>query len=217
MTALRFRYDFLSPYAFLAFTQIHRIAEARGRTVELAPTLLAGLLNAHGNVGPAEVAAKRTLLMKDVLRKAARYGVVVRPPATHPFRPLLALRAVLAAPDTHRRAITEALFRAAWGDGDKTPMDDPATVARAATEAGLDGNALVEATQQPEVKDALRASTEAAIEAGVFGVPTIEADGELFFGTDSLVDLEAQLDGQLAIDERLVELWATLPASASRK
>lgn len=216
MSALRFRFDFLSPYAFLAFTQIHRIAEARGRSVELAPTLLAGLLNAHGNVGPAEVAAKRALLMKDVLRKAARYGVAVAPPATHPFRPLLALRAVLAAPERHRRAITDALFRAAWGDGDKTPMDDQATVAHAATKAGLDGAALVEATTRPDVKDALRASTEAAIEAGVFGVPTVEADGEMFFGTDSLVDLEAHLDGRLAIDGRLVEVWATLPASASR-
>jgi len=82
---ITFYFDFLSPYAYIAWTQIQPLALRHGRRVEPAPVLLAGLLNAHGQKGPAEIPAKRAYVFKDVLRKAhrlvaeesARLGLVV--------------------------------------------------------------------------------------------------------------------------------------------
>src|SRR5687768_5710550 len=93
LAPLKFFFDYVSPYAYIGWTQIHRIAEAHARSVLPVPILFAGLLNAHGQKGPAEVSAKRLYVIKDAYRKAIRFGLPpLVPPPTHPFNPLLALR-----------------------------------------------------------------------------------------------------------------------------
>ena len=62
-----------------------------------------------------------------------------------------------------------------------------------------------------EVKQALRAETDAAIAAGVSGVPTFGVDGRLFRGLDALPMLRAQLQG----DTELEPIWAA-PASVAQ-
>ena len=89
---IRFHFDFISPYAYLAWTQIHALAARHGRSVEPVPVLFAALLDHHGTKGPAEIPAKRRYLMFDVVRKARALGVPIGPPPAHPFDPLLALR-----------------------------------------------------------------------------------------------------------------------------
>src|SRR4051794_39152535 len=90
---LAFYFDFISPYAFIAWTQVHAIAERNGATVVAIPVLFAGLLDAHGTKGPAETPAKRVYTFRDAYRKAPRAGLPpLRPPPSHPFNPLLALR-----------------------------------------------------------------------------------------------------------------------------
>jgi 2-hydroxychromene-2-carboxylate isomerase len=68
VSAIRFCFDFISPYAYLAWTQVHALADRHGRAVEPVPVLFAALLDHHGTVGPAEVPAKRRYLMFDVVR-----------------------------------------------------------------------------------------------------------------------------------------------------
>jgi 2-hydroxychromene-2-carboxylate isomerase len=192
-----FYFDFISPYAFLAWTQVGAIAERHGRGLEPVPILFAALLDAHGTKGPAEVPAKRRYLFKDIARKAHRLGVrSVAPPPAHPFNPLLALRVASLpnAPDV-RRQIVDALFLAAWTK--RRAIDTPDGVASILTEAGLDGPTLVSAAGAPEAKARVRAATDAAIQDGIFGVPTVDLSGELFWGTDSLVDLELVLRGEM--------------------
>ena len=100
---LLFYFDFISPYAFLAWTQIRGIAARCEREVEPVPVLFAGLLNAHDQKGPAEIPAKRRYLFKDIARKAHRLGVAsVAPPPAHPFNPLLPLR-IASLPRQHSR------------------------------------------------------------------------------------------------------------------
>jgi len=70
-------------------------------------------------------------------------------------------------------------------------------VSAIAESVGLDGAALLAATQDPAVKDALRANTEAAIQRGAFGAPTFYVDDEMFWGNDRLNLLEAYLKGQI--------------------
>src|SRR5512140_3653821 len=92
MSAIRFCFDYVSPYAYLAWTQIHALAARHGREVTPVPVLFAALLDAAGTKGPAEIPAKRGYVFKDVLRSAHRLRVPLVPPPAHPFNPLLALR-----------------------------------------------------------------------------------------------------------------------------
>lgn len=212
---LLFYFDFVSPYAFLAWTQVHAIAARNGRTVDAIPVLFAGLLDAHGTKGPAEIPAKRLYTFRDAYRKAHRLGLApLLPPPSHPFNPLLALRVASLPLDADaKRRLIDALFQATWVLG--TGVETPEAVAAAATTAGLDGEALVRAAQTPEAKQRLRAATEQAVASGVFGVPTAVADGELFWGTDGLELVEASLRGEDPVPKDLS--WAERPASAMRR
>jgi 2-hydroxychromene-2-carboxylate isomerase len=212
---IQFFFDYVSPYAYLAWTQIHAIAREHGEEVEPVPVLFAGLLEAHGTRGPAEVPARRRYLMKDVPRIAITYGVPVNAPFAHPFNPLLALRvSSLPMPADVRRALVDGLYRATWVERrrvvDADVVDD---VARA---AGYGDGASASAVT-PESKERVRAQTERAIQAGVFGVPTMVADGELFWGCDSLPHLRRHLSGDLRIPDEWVTRWADLPADAVRR
>ncbi len=72
-------------------------------------------------------------------------------------------------------------------------MDDPEVAAGALAAAGLDAEAILEATQDPEVKAELVANTERAVERGVFGIPTFFVGDEMFFGKDRLGQVEEEL------------------------
>jgi 2-hydroxychromene-2-carboxylate isomerase len=217
---IRFCFDYLSPYAYLAWTQIGAVAARHDRQVEPVPVLFAGLLGAAGTKGPAEVPAKRRYLVSDCLRSAHRLGVPLAPPPTHPFLPLLALRVTsVDMTSGERTRLVDALFAAAWGGGagGVHGVEDARSVAAIASGIGLDGAALVAAAATPEVKDRLRRQTDDAIAAGAFGVPTMFDGAEMFWGLDSLPNLEQHLRGEdpTALAER--ERWSTLTASAQRR
>ncbi len=215
-TALRFYFDYISHNAYIAWTQIHDLAARHRRQVEPVPVLFAALLNQHGQKGPAEIPAKGLWMAKDVLRKAARLGVPLRPPASHPFNPLVALRATLVPTDpTQQRRLIDALFRATWVDG--RDVSNPETVAAVATATGLDGAAVVAAAQSEAIKNRLRAETDAAIDAGVFGVPTVIVDDELFWGFDDFGHLELFLDGKDPLDRAVLTEWQSIRPTASRR
>jgi 2-hydroxychromene-2-carboxylate isomerase len=208
---VRFCFDFVSPYAYIAWTQIHRICAAHDRKVEIWPVLFAAMLDAHGTKGPAEVPAKRIYTFKDAYRKAHKLGLPpLVPPPSHPFNPLLALRVVsLPMNDDEKKLLVDRLYAAAWAGGGG--IDTPEKV------AAIAGDELVSAAKSQEAKDRLRRQTEEAIAAGAFGVPTAFADGELFWGVDSLPQLEDRLAGRDPIEAISLAKWAQLPASAQRK
>jgi 2-hydroxychromene-2-carboxylate isomerase len=211
-----FHFDFISPYAYLGWTQIHALAARHGRAVRPVPTLFAALLNHSGTLGPAEIPLKRVYIFKDALRTAKVFGVPLEPPPSHPFNPLLALR-VAGLPlgeEAERRAI-DVLFRAAWAGGGG--LEAPADVAKALKSAGFDGEALVAQAGAPEAKERLRKATDLAITAGVFGVPTVVADGEVFWGCDSFGHLERFLDGKDPIAGIDIGKYVGVKASASRR
>ncbi|HNN95513.1 2-hydroxychromene-2-carboxylate isomerase [Haliangium sp. UPWRP_2] len=212
---LVFYFDVISPYAYLAWTQIHALAERHGRKVEPAPILFAALLNAYGHKGPAEIPPKRVYIFKDVLRSAALLGVPLAPPPAHPFNPLLALRvASVPMPQDTQRALIHALYRATWGGGggvESTPQ-----VVAAIAEVGLDPEATIREATSEVGKARVRTRTQEALARGVFGVPTIWADGEIFWGLDALGHLDRFLAGHDPIDPAAIARWSSLPSSASR-
>lgn len=213
---LRFYFDFISPYAYLAWSRVPALAARQGRALEPVPVLFAALLGRYGHLGPAEIPPKREYIFKDVLRRGHELGLPVAPPPAHPFNPLVALRvASLPLPAATRLRAIDALFRATWGGG--PGVHEAAVVAEVLDRAGLDGQAMVREASGEAAKAALRRQTEAAIEAGVFGVPTVVVDGELFWGNDALSDVERFLRGEDPIDRAMLERWRDLPAAAERR
>jgi 2-hydroxychromene-2-carboxylate isomerase len=157
-------------------------------------------------------------MAKNNLRKAARLGVPLNPPRHHPWNPLLSLRISSSPiPEAQRRALIDALFKAVWVRG--LHVSEPAVVANVANEVGLDGPRLVEAAQQQEAKARLRAQTDAAIAEGVFGVPTMKVEGELFWGYDDWPFLELFLAGEDPLDPREAERWfgSVRPSAVRRR
>ncbi len=213
---VRFHFDYLSPYAYLAFQGIHALSARHGHDVELVPILFAAVLNHHGQKGPAEIPAKRSYVFKDCVRTASLLKVPMRPPPSHPFNPLLALRATAAVADpASRRALAKRFFDATWATGEG--VTDPALVAAMIDEVGLDSADLLAEATSPDGKERIRANTEQAIADGVFGVPTMIVDGELFWGHDSLPHLEAQLRGEGVDIGAALRRWSGLGSSAQRR
>jgi 2-hydroxychromene-2-carboxylate isomerase len=213
MRQLRFHFDFISPYAYLGWTQIHALAARHHLEVVPVPTLFSALLAEGKTRGPAEIPAKRRYFFKDVFRTAHLLGVPIAMPPTHPFNPLLGLRlASLPLPPAERDAVISALYAATWARGAGIETPEQATAALDA--AGLPGATLV--ARAPEAKAELRRATDEAIAHGVFGVPTMLVDDELFWGVDSFGHLERYLRGEdplRALDLRTLEV----PASAVRR
>lgn len=196
---VRFLFDYISSNAYLAWHELARITARHGVALEPVPVLFAGLLEAHGQLGPAEVRPKARWMWRNNLRKAALLGLPLRPPAFHPFNPLLALRvSSLPLADSPRRALIDGLFQAVWVRG--LHVSEPAVVAEVADACGLDGADLVAQAQEPGAKARLRSQTEGAIAEGVFGVPTMIAGGELFWGHDDLPFLDRFLAGEDPLD-----------------
>jgi 2-hydroxychromene-2-carboxylate isomerase len=214
--AIDFYFDYISPNAYIAWTQIRELARRHGRQVTPHPVLFAGLLQAHGLLGPAEVPAKWRWMLRDIVRKCRRLDLPLRPPASHPFNPLLALRvSSLPMDPAARERLIDRLFHAVWAEA--ADVSEPATVAAAATAAGLDGDAVVESAARPETKAALRRRTDEAVERGAFGVPTMIAGGELFWGYDDFDHLEARLAGRDPLDAEDLAPWLAIRPTATRR
>jgi 2-hydroxychromene-2-carboxylate isomerase len=154
--------------------------------VEIRPVLFAALLKAHGNKGPAEIEPKRQWTFRHVAWQAAQHGIAMQVPATHPFNPLPLLRLLVAA--GANRHHTELVLRHVWEGGHDAA--DPARFA-----ALRDALAPTRDPDGDDVKAELRANTDAALAAGVFGVPSFELDGRIFWGLDALPMLRDALAG----------------------
>jgi 2-hydroxychromene-2-carboxylate isomerase len=207
---IRFYFDYVSPNAYLAWTQLPALALRYGFEIEPVPVLFAGLLGAHGQLGPAEVPPKIRWMSRNNLRKAALLGVELNPPAFHPFNPLLALRvssAALEAPE--RSALVGALLRAVWVRG--LHVSEPEVVQRVADEIGLVGSELLAEAEQPQCKARLREQTDDAIARGVFGVPAMEVKNEIFWGYDDFPQLELFLAGKDPLDAAVWAKWSGPP------
>lgn len=186
MKRLVFWFDVVSPFAYLAFERLPQALEGCSYEVEYRPLLFAGLLKAWGQKGPAEIEPKRAWTFRHVHWLAHELGVPLQTPAQHPFNPLPLLR--LAAAAGPNRLVVETLFRHAWrGGGDANDAQRLAALAQQLAPA--------RSPDADDVKRELRDHTDAALARGVFGVPTIELDGRLFWGLDALPMVAAALRG----------------------
>lgn len=190
MKHITFYLDFISPYAYLAFEHLPRALEGLSYSVAYRPVLLGALLKHHGQLGPAEIPAKRAWTYRHVLWLGQANGIAIEMPASHPYNPLPHLRLALATtPDGDiNRHVAETIFRDIWQGGgeagDATRLGALAARLKLVRDGGGD-----------EVRTQLKTNTDEAVASGVFGVPACAVDGRLFWGFDGLAMLRAYLAG----------------------
>ena len=180
----RFTYDVVCPFAYLASTRVAALAEEAGRTITWDPILLGGVLRALERPDiPMEAmpAAKARLKALDIVRQASMLDEPLEVPAAHPRRTVAAMRCLIAADRAVVPELTRALYRAYWIDG--VDVADLDVLAPITAPFGVDAVAV---QADEAVRQGLFDATADAVSRGVFGVPTLEIDGELFYGTDRL-------------------------------
>ncbi|MCL1635757.1 2-hydroxychromene-2-carboxylate isomerase [Luteimonas sp. SX5] len=167
-------FDFISPFAYLHWQKVRGLMAERA--VEPVPVLFAAILNAHGQKGPAEIPGKREFTYRHVLWQARREGIPLRAPPAHPFNPIPALRLCIAAGSTPETI--DAIYEWIWAQG------QAGDTAQALEPVMRRLGVAPESLASDAVKNALRANTDAALAAGVFGVPTLAVGDTLFWGND---------------------------------
>ena len=191
---IEFIFDFGSPNAYLSRKLLPGIAARTRAEVKLIPCLLGGIFKLTGNQAPfsafAGVKGKLDYEQLELRRFVAKHGLNRFHHNPHfPMNTLLMMRGMIAAGRAGvAEAYVDAVLAGMWEDGRK--MDDPEVVQAVLDAAGLDGRALLEATQDPAVKAELVANTEAAAARGVFGIPTYFVGDEMFFGKERLQQVE---------------------------
>jgi 2-hydroxychromene-2-carboxylate isomerase len=187
-----FYFDFISPYGYLAATQIERIAAAHRRRVRWHPFLLGvTVLQVMGLKPLMQTPLKSDYLRIDKPRMAALLGVPLASPDMERVNSLAASRGFYWLADRDEAiavALAKRIFHRLWVEGrDITPVT---AVAEEAAHVGADGGALTDALATQAAKDRLRDEVNAAIAHGVFGSPFFIVDEQPIFGVDRLWMLE---------------------------
>jgi len=184
---VEFFFDVGSPASYLAWTQLPGICKQAGASLVYKPMLLGGVFQATGNASPATIPAKGRYVSHDLARFARRYGV---PFASNPHFPILTLTLMRAAVGVQLRQperldnYLSAVFQALWVKS--LNLNDAALVARTLETGGFDPAQVEQWVSDPEIKAALKANTDEALQRGVFGAPTMFVGQEMFFGQDRL-------------------------------
>lgn len=208
-TPIRWYFDFVSPFAYLQWRMLR--AQPLPAPLETRPILFAAVLDHHGQKGPAEIDGKRAFTYRFVHWRAVQDRIPFRFPPGHPFNPIAALRLAWACECAP--AAIDAIFAHLWEHG--RAGDSPAALADLARTLGVAD--VASAVGSTKVKEALRAATADAIARGVFGVPTLEIDGELYWGADATGMARARLADPQAFRDPEYARLASLPVAAARK
>jgi 2-hydroxychromene-2-carboxylate isomerase len=194
MSKIEFLFDFGSPNAYLSHLVIPDIEKRHGVKFEYLPVLLGGVFKLTNNRSPAEsnvgIKNKPEYQQLETERFIRQHGITRY--RTNPFFPVNTLMIMRGAVAARKLGVFERyvdeVYRHMWGDQKK--LDDPAVLRAALIESDLPADRLFELAQTTEIKDALTAETQRAVERGTFGSPTFFVDGEIYFGKDKLRDVE---------------------------
>lgn len=208
MTAIDWYFDFISPFSYLAWQKVKTLPPTTA-SLRPVPIVFGAVLAACGQKGPAEIPGKREFTYRHVLWQSRQEGVTLRFPPAHPFNPLPALRLCVAAGATVEAV--DAVFDWIWGQGHAG--DSLEALAPLAAALGVDSAAI----GSDATKAALRANTEAAIAAGVYGVPTLVFDGSMFWGNDAHAFALAALHDPGVLDDPEMRRVGALPVAVQRQ
>jgi len=189
-----FYFDFASPNAYLSHKVVSGIEERTGAKFNYIPVLLGGIFKATNNKPPMEaffgIMNKNEYQSIEMQRFQERHGIDKF--KMNPHFPVISLQiirgAVGAQKDGYLDKYIDEVLKHMWEEPKK--MDDPAVIKEALTESGFDAERLMEQMQDPEIKAQLISNTEEAVNRGTFGIPTFFVGKEIFFGKDTLWQVE---------------------------
>lgn len=197
MKRIEFYYDLVSPFSYLAQTQIGRIRDETGAEVVWRPMLLGAVHKLTGNSAPISVPAKGRYSFKDIHRWAALYGAPLDFPKSFPFRTVTTMRAAVFCETLGKlEDFTREAFRVYWEEGnppDGLEADESEHISEVARRIGAEPQEVLEGASEQSVKNKLKEETERAVERGVFGAPAFFVGEEMFWGNDRLHFVEAAL------------------------
>ena len=199
---VEFHFDFGSPNAYLSHLVIPAIEGRTGVSFQYVPVLLGGVFKATNNVSPMVslqgIKNKPEYQRIETERFVRQHAIAAYRPNPHfPVNTLLIMRgAVYADRQGFLPQYVDAVYRHMWAEAKK--MDDAEVVTEALATSDLPAQDIMAGTQDPEVKAALIANTNSAVERGVFGSPSFFVGSELFFGKDKLRDVEDEIERQKA-------------------
>ena len=193
MTEIEFYYDFGSPYSHMAYHVLPMIAERTGAQVVNRPMLIGGVFKLTGNTSPIEkdahLASKIVYRWHELQRYAGRYGITHNQNPYFPINTLPLMRGAIYAAGTDFEArYRDIVFKAIWED--QQEMNDPEVIRLTLNSAGLPSEEIMAATQTAEVKSGLIELTNEAVSRGIFGAPTLFFGEEMFFGKESIWEIE---------------------------
>lgn len=186
MTELDFYFDFGSPTAFLANSRLRQLQQEYDFKIHYKPVLLGGIFKATGNSSPVMVAAKGEYMLKhDLPRYAQKYSVELKFNPHFPINTLQLMRAATGLLDkSNFDSFTNTIFKAIWIDG--LNMGDEMVLQKVLSDSNFNSHDIFKLASTDSVKEILIANTDSAVKRGLFGVPTIFINGEMFFGQDRL-------------------------------
>ena len=195
MKEIHFYFDFISPYAWLAFQALPKALEGISHRVHYHPVVFGAMLKHHGQLGPAEMPGKREWTYRQVMWLAKQQGTDLQMPASHPFNSLALLRLAVAATDNGEpnRYVVESIFKHVWCTG--LEAADAERFAALQLHLLSQAHLTLKDPQSVEVKQMLQQQTQQAIDLGLFGVPSMVVNGQIFWGQDALPMLRAYLQG----------------------
>ena len=191
---VEFFFDFGSPYTYLAYHQLPKIAARHGATVIWRPILLGGVFQATGNKSPMEVPAKGQYSLIDLQRWAQHFGVPLQMNPHFPINTLPLMRGAVAMQlrsEVEFQRYVAVIFRAMFEN--PRNLNQPEEVAAVLAENGMDPTAFVDLINAPAAKEKLKENTAQAVARGVFGAPTFFVGEQMFWGQDRLDFVEQAL------------------------
>lgn len=192
--AIDFYFDFSSPYGYLASVKIDALAAKFRREVTWRPILLGPAFKLSGNAPLIGQPLKGDYAKRDFVRTAKFMQIPFQLPAVLPISTVAAARTFYYLHEqnpTLAKTVAKALFHRYFAEG--VDITGVAEVVGVAAQHGVDSAALTVALADPAVKEKLKAEVDASLAAGVFGSPYIVVDGEAFWGSDRLDQIEAWL------------------------
>lgn len=191
-TPVEFYFDPISPYGYLAATQIEDLAARHGREVDWRPLLLSVTVLQIMGLKPVPLTPlKSDYSREDKHRMAALLGVPLKEHGLGNVSPIKSLRAFVwlkAQDPTLAARFARHICTLHWAQGQD--IADTAVIARAAREVGADDQALLGGLDSEAAKSGLRTAVDVAVGKGVFGVPSFIVDEQLIWGVDRLWMLE---------------------------
>ncbi len=195
MAPIEFWFDFSSPYGYVASAAIDAVGAKHGRAVVWRPFLLGAMFKLSGAKPLTELPPiKADYFRHDFARSARAHGLKFTMPAPFPFAAVAASRLFYwleARDEAKAKRFARAAYDAAFGQG--RDISGAATVAEIAVGLGENREAVMAALNDPAVKDRLRVMVEEATAKGLFGSPFFIVDGEKFWGSDRLDQIDRWL------------------------